>query len=772
MMWLAGRPQSKGCHMLKRLRFICALSLLFVPAADVRAVVYISEVFVNPAGTGTDEFYEFIELAGTPGKKLDGYAIAFVSGWTTKYHPLNSINNPDPGYQEIDEFFALDGLSLGSNGLLVLTIGLDIDHPTVLPDTNFRPDWTGDYLGGSGPGPMWNGGLDVPGKLENDSANTILLVRNRPGDTPANCPEQNCGNLRWGKDVCHDCELFRPVQATICIGGFNPGDPCNGPDECIQGSCGNGSVDQWGDGNLDKGQLNGVGGGGGTATLDLKGASTPGDVLDDLEIVDEVSYESARGWEYDVDARHVDIDADQPITFPYRHVHALDDPQGFNPDAVTRVDYRTKGPGWDPAPGASGEYAGGTKNWQDTATEQWIRGESQLAGFDFVFDNAPNVNPDSIQPYNTNVPLWLNDGVGADYDFLTLGSYVIKAGQINDLAVPFIPGDADRDGVCDAADIDRIAAVFGDDDWVFSNSFAESPEGDGGDPATQTRPWDVDATGDNGIEASDLQWTLNFQGDTTGRVVGVTYDSFVPTPIGSGVVLNSNAGVSCVVSLSALVPSGSPLNALEACDTVEITVRAEMTGGGNLTPGQENGIMQYVHDVLISSGGVLKVTQVQALGAFSSTRVDIQAPQGAGGDLGMQTINGFTTSFTQGLSGAVDLYRVTLQATSIGSANITVAPAAQAKFAASTPQGLKIGHTADGGNPASVSYAAATLSVTVVTESTPDVNNDLSTNAADVAEMVEVLLGQDLTFQSRCDFNCDGTVNGLDVQKFVDALLP
>ncbi len=752
-----------------KLRLALALLLVLGLSTTSHAVVFINQVFINPEGTGTDDFYEFIELMGTPGKKLDGYAIAFINGYIAKYHPLNSINNPNPGYQEIDEFFSLDGLSLGANGILVIGIGIDFDYPTVLPDSNFRPDWTGSYLGGQGPGPMWNGGLDTVGKLENDGSNTIILVRNRPGDTQANCPNQNCGNLRWGKDICHDCELFRPVATNVCIGGFNPGDPCRGASDCIMGTCGPGLVDQWGDGNLDKGQTNGLGG----STHDLKGASTPLDISDDLEVVDEVSYENEQGWEYDVDARHVDIDASEPNKFPYRHVHALDDPQGFSPDCLTRVDYRTKGPGWDPAPGATGEFAGGAKNWQDTATEQWIRGESTLAGAGiFFYDNAANANPDAIQPYRTNVPLWLNDGVAPDFDFATANSYQILPGRINPLSIAFIPGDSNRDGACDQEDLDKIAAVFGNDDWIFSNSFADSPEGDGGDPATQTRPWDVDATGDNGIEASDLQWTLNFQGSSNGRIVGVRYDSMTPTPLGSGVVLNPQTGVACTVTLSAVVPSGNPLSALVACDTIELIVRAEVTGGGNLNADEENGVMQFVQDVVLGSGGIVRVESIEALGAFTTTRPGIQTLQGTDGDLGVRTVNGYTTSFTQGLSGAADLYKITLIAQGIGTTSVSVLPATMAKFAASTPHGLKVGHTRSNGNPASASYASAMLNLTVTTELTPDVNNDSAINMDDVNDFVNAVLGTDLTYAARSDFNCDGLVNGLDVQRFINALLP
>lgn len=644
---------------MKRCALILAL-LATILTTQMQAAVFLSEVFLNPPGSD-DDTREFIELQGTPGMKLDGYAVAIVNGTQMKYYPLNSIP-PIPGVTpEIDEFFSLDGLSLGGNGLLVIGIGSSAFYPTLAADTRFQR-WN----------TIWNGGLDTPGKLNNDGANTILLIRNRPGATQAD--PSNPAGLRWGKDIDPDAELFRPVI-----------DPQDGLPK-----------DQYGDGNLDKGQANGMGG----FTLDLKGASTPA-AGDDLEVVDEVSYEHDRGWEYDTDGRHVD-NGSTSNRFPRRHVHAIDDPQGINPDALTRVDYRTKGNGWAPVSGATGEMANGN-NWQDTATEQWIRGESVGTAGTYYYDNGPNTNPDAIQPYLTQVPLWLNDGSGPDYDFVTSNTYRIAAGQVNPLAVPFIPGDVDRDGDCDADDIARIAAVFGDTDWIFSNSFAEAPETDSGDPATQTRPWDVDATGNNGIEASDLQWTLNFQGDTTGRVVGVTYDGGGPSA--TGVVLNPIAGVACTVTVTATATGGRPLSALKIGDVVELTIHGQVTSGANTTSGQENGVMQFVHDLELSAGGVLAVQLVEPLGTFQTTRASLQAPQGTGGDLGIHRINGYSTAFTQGLSGPAALYRVTLRAIGLGGTQATLRASAYSRFAASTPGGLKVGHTASQGN-VSASYPA------------------------------------------------------------------
>ncbi len=669
---------------------------MLILAAGAQATVFVSEVFINPPST-LDDTREFIELLGTPGKKLDGYAIAVLNGTEQKLYPLNSIPPIPSPTPEIEEFFSLDGLTLGRNGILVIGIqsGTSFYYPTLLSDSNFAR-WT----------TIWNGGLDTPGKLRNNGSFTIMLVRNRPGRTEAD--PTNPAGLRWGKDIPHDAELLTPVL-----------DP-NGQWR-----------DQWGDGDLDEGQANGLG----ANTLDLKGASTLGDVTDDLEVVDEVSFEDGRGLEYDVDGRRVDVGSSSG-GLEERRVHTLDDPAGFNPDALTRVDYRTKGNGWAPADGNyPGELPGGN-NWQDTATEQWVRGEGAIGSGgqgetpQFFYVNDLNADPDAVQPYETHVPLWLDDGNAPDYNFASADTYQIMAGRINPLVVPFIPGDCDRDGICDANDISKIAAVFGDDDWLFSNSFGDAPQGDSNDPAIQTRPWDVDSTGDNGIEASDLQWTLNFQGDTTGKIVGVQYDS--TTPATSGVVLNPNTGVECTATTSVNIPGGRTLTTLFVCDIVEVTVSGQVTAGANTTTGEENGIMQYVHDVKISSPGIVKVTSIEPLGSFSTTRTSLEDLQGTDGDLGLDLINGFTTSFTEGLTGPAVLYRLTLQVIGAGSADVTVWPTAAAKFAASTPHGFKVGHTNSNGNPSSSAYLPASLSITAMFRAA-DIDSDGNVDLTDLA---------------------------------------
>lgn len=680
-----------------------------------QAVVFINEAFTNPPGS-TDMDREFIELMGTPGMKLDGYAIAVLNGTQSKFYPLGSIPPIPVPAPEIDEFFSLDGLTLGNNGLLALLVR----NPDSEYFTNILSD--SHWVLRSG---LWNGGLDVPGSIKDDGSTTIVLLRNRPGRTQAD--PNNPDGLRWGKAILHDAQLKTPVW-----------DPNDGNDK-----------DQWGDGDLDEGEPNGLGGN----TLDMYGTSTPSDANDDLEIVDEVSYENDNGWEYDTDDRHVDEGSTNEF-LPHRHVHALDDPGGFTPNAISRVDYRTKGIGWTPAPNATGEMANGN-NWQDTATEQWIRGNVVYKTIMFVkhyyYENTNNPYP-SLQPYMTNVPLWLDDDIGQDYDFSTAYTYEIAEGRINHLAVPFIPGDCDRDGLCDANDIAKIKAVFGDDDWIFANSCPDACETDFGDPAIQTRPWDVDATGDNGIEASDLQWTLNFQGDATGQIVGIKYTS--NTPAATGVYIDSNAGVQCTVTTDVNIPSGRSLDTLPVGDIVEITVRGQVTAGPNTTSGRENGIMQFVHDVVISTAGVMKVTSIEALGSFSKTRASLEYPLGTDGDLGVQLINGYATSFTQGLSAPAALYKITLQAVGQGNADVTIESATDSMFAASTPHGLKVGHTNSNGNPNSSVYPAP-ISVTVVPAG--DLSGDGLVNWLDVRIMSQNWLQSGPAVQG--DINKDNKVN-------------
>ncbi len=83
--------------MKKLMLSLCVALLTLVSSAQ--AAVYLNEVLVNPPGS-YDDTREFIELQGTPGMKLDGYAVTLVNGEMVKYHLLGSVP-PFPANQEM-----------------------------------------------------------------------------------------------------------------------------------------------------------------------------------------------------------------------------------------------------------------------------------------------------------------------------------------------------------------------------------------------------------------------------------------------------------------------------------------------------------------------------------------------------------------------------------------------------------------------------------------------------------------------------------------------
>ncbi|MCB9846063.1 MAG: hypothetical protein H6811_08770 [Phycisphaeraceae bacterium] len=154
-------------------------------ASGLHAQVVINEVQENPPGS-TDEFYEYMELYGRPGMSLDGMAIALLKGGTIEV-------------VEIDEAFSLDGLSLGSNGLLVLVN--DTGGGTLLPP--FPPETTvATFTQTHIPT------VDTPGKLGNDDSSTYVLIRARP-------VTGGQYGTDWRKDVAHDVDLNGTIDYPI-----------------------------------------------------------------------------------------------------------------------------------------------------------------------------------------------------------------------------------------------------------------------------------------------------------------------------------------------------------------------------------------------------------------------------------------------------------------------------------------------------------------------------------------------------------------------------
>jgi hypothetical protein len=183
-----------------------AIFCILILCPSARAVVFLNEIFINPTGSADES--EFIELLGTPGMKLDGYAIAIVNGTQNELYPLHSIPPLPSPYPEIDEFFSLDGLKLGRIGILMVythdnlpTSPFSMRFPSYITDSN-SVDWN----------TLWNGGLDVSGTIKQNGSTTIFLIRNRPGRTQAD-PCNPLG-LRWGKAIHCDDNLKTPVFDT------------------------------------------------------------------------------------------------------------------------------------------------------------------------------------------------------------------------------------------------------------------------------------------------------------------------------------------------------------------------------------------------------------------------------------------------------------------------------------------------------------------------------------------------------------------------------
>lgn len=136
--------------------------------------VVINEVYINPPGAGStnDAVLEFIELYGKPGMDLTGYAIGlFKGGRDGNMDDIPTSSND----VEIDEAFSLDGLTIGSNGFLVIYAGTESQSliPLLLPSEGESSD------------SFVNAHIVTPndslGNLSNDDSSTFILMRSRPG---------------------------------------------------------------------------------------------------------------------------------------------------------------------------------------------------------------------------------------------------------------------------------------------------------------------------------------------------------------------------------------------------------------------------------------------------------------------------------------------------------------------------------------------------------------------------------------------------------------
>ena len=167
----------KSTHITPALIGATAMTLL---AGNASGQVVINEVYENPPGTTTlnDAVLEYIELYGRPGMDLTGYAVALFKGGAD----LDHDGLPDnPLTVEIDEAFSLDGLSLGSDGFLVLYNGTPVTSlvPPLLPANVTSASFFDAHI----PNPAPNSGV---GTLSNGDSSTFILMRRRPGHSIVN----------------------------------------------------------------------------------------------------------------------------------------------------------------------------------------------------------------------------------------------------------------------------------------------------------------------------------------------------------------------------------------------------------------------------------------------------------------------------------------------------------------------------------------------------------------------------------------------------------
>jgi len=184
-------------------KMLIAAIALAAGTTAAHAQVVLNEVLSNPVGSGSiDDQWEYVELYGTPGMKLDGYAIAAVFGGADP--DGDNIPGPLPAgwdsgdeLAEIDEAWSLDGRTIGSNGFLVI-FNNNANNSKILPllpaATN-RASFVQCHIPTT----------DTAGRIKNDGSSTYVLVRKRPDQS------LNAGglsvygpNYAWRKDINTD----------------------------------------------------------------------------------------------------------------------------------------------------------------------------------------------------------------------------------------------------------------------------------------------------------------------------------------------------------------------------------------------------------------------------------------------------------------------------------------------------------------------------------------------------------------------------------------
>ncbi|MCL4222765.1 MAG: hypothetical protein KJZ65_15505 [Phycisphaerales bacterium] len=190
--------------------------VVLVAAAGASAQVVINEISENPPGAASsnDAVLEYIELYGQPGMNLTGYAVALLKGGSD----VNGDGIPEE-LPEVDEAFSLDGLSLGSNGILVLYNGTPSQSliPLFLPS---QGENSASFFNTHVPSPF-----DINGNLGNDFSSTYVLVRERPFHSIVGNTSVYATGYAFWKDVNQDTNFDGKTDygfETLTASSFDP----------------------------------------------------------------------------------------------------------------------------------------------------------------------------------------------------------------------------------------------------------------------------------------------------------------------------------------------------------------------------------------------------------------------------------------------------------------------------------------------------------------------------------------------------------------------
>ncbi len=190
------------------------IALLMAAGSVASGQVVINEVYENPPGSGStnDAVLEYIELYGTPGMDLTGYCIGQFKGGED-----NDDNIPEEP-AEIDEAFSLDGLTIGSNGFLVIYNGTTSQSliPMFLPAEG---ESSASFFDTHIPS------TDTNGNLNNDGSSTYLLIRKRPFHSIVNGESVYDSGYAIRKDVDPDVDYDGKLDFGIEVPTSGTSDP-------------------------------------------------------------------------------------------------------------------------------------------------------------------------------------------------------------------------------------------------------------------------------------------------------------------------------------------------------------------------------------------------------------------------------------------------------------------------------------------------------------------------------------------------------------------